>query len=265
VHQNLDAHDPSGSHKPSRTALVARVLEGRWRDRDEALALGCAAGVDLGVPWGLVLIVPTDVRRSPQPVADALESAFEEVVVGRSVPLPVPHLPVLARPRDEEGWAAAVQHMAAPAWAERVVVAHAEPCDLLGPKAGGRQRAESLLGYARVARRFGAVVPLEEAAHLAFLAAAPVEKRMAFARGALGRLMAEPALFATLEATYEADDAAIDRVAACMQCHRNTVRRRWTRIRELTGLDLAVPVQRHRLFDALLVRRGLQAELGELD
>ena len=250
----------------AQAVLVDRVLDARWSDRRDMLDHGRRVGVDLTLAWAVVFLVPLGGRTwSAGRATRALGRVLGAVVVGQPRAVPLPHVPMLVRPADGESWDVALERMERIARAQSVAVAHVQPCDRLESGAPLWQQVDAVLGYVRLAWPDAAVVSMRRLAHLAVLAAAPVEERITFVREVLGELVDDPRLVDTLRATYEAADSSVDKVASRLHCHKNTVYQRWSKIERITGMDLAVPSERQELLNAFLVWRCLHVELDELD
>ncbi len=99
-----------------------------------------------------------------------------------------------------------------------------------------------------------------------YLSAAGSERGLRFARATLGPLldMSDPSMadLLTTVAAFQAGSHNVTRAADILGVHRNTIRHRLGRIRELTGLDLAEDVQAQVAAHMSLVILGLAGEHG---
>lgn len=236
-----------------RTDLLADLLAGSFADDEGLLLRAAAAGLDLTGPHGLLVVTgpgsAAEVTRASHDVVSALPGALA-VSMTASHP---PHVVVLAPAGDPAVQAALRPAVARVAGQRRIVAVLAGwgtgPTELHR----GYRQASGVLDLALIVETVG-LVDIGELLADRCLQLAPKAVLHNLVDHTLGPLLRlsvrdRTALVDTLWALQRHASAA--QAAAALGVHVKTVRHRWARIRELTGLNLDRPADRFRLDVAL--------------
>ncbi|MHB8449113.1 MAG: PucR family transcriptional regulator [Mycobacteriales bacterium] len=245
-----------------RTDLLADLLAGSFHDDEGLLLRAAAAGLNLTGPHGLLVVTgpgrAAEVARASQDVVSALPEAL-------AVPMTASHPPhvVVLVPADGPAARDAVWLAVAGVTSERHAVAVlANWCT--GPTELHRayRQASEVLDLALIVQTAGLVDISDLLADrcLQFAPMAALHELVDRTLGPLLRLSARDrsALVDTLWALHRHASAA--EAAVALGVHVKTVRYRWTRIRELTGLDLDRPTNRFRLEVAMHASRLIESD-----
>jgi DNA-binding PucR family transcriptional regulator len=270
---------PERASEEARTELLRAVLEGGIEDRDEAIARGRELGIDLAGGAGVVVVR----AHSRKPTQEDWRRRLLALAARG------------ARSVAPGSIAAAAKH------ADEVAVLVPDPDGEVVRRAGAailRELESGLPGFAFAlgrSRRAADPLQLPRARHEALLAANVVEgdpdrSELAFEETGTYQLllphMNDPAELrrfydetvrplAAYDEQYETDllgtlsafldcDANVNATAARLFTHRHTVRYRFERVRELTGLDVSSTDGREKLSLGLKAMRvlGIAAPRG---
>ena len=244
-----------GERERNRTDLLADLLAGSFADNEGLLTRAAAAGINLTGPHGLLVVTgpgrAAEVARAGQDVVSALPGALA-VPMTASHP---PHVAVLVPADDQAAWDA-VWVAVAGVTSQRHAVAVAGWCT--GPTELHRayRQASEVLQLALIVHTPGLVDigDLLTDRCLQFAPTGVLHELVDRTLGPLLRLSARDrsALVDTLWALHRQTSAA--QAAAALGVHVKTVRHRWARIRELTGLELSQEQSDKRFGNARAVR-----------
>ncbi len=243
LHQEAVQH----AEMSMKGSFFARLIEG---DADQLALLGDQAlrfGIDLNVPWRLLLVAAPEQQRQP-----SLQGRIHQLAVSENWPVVVGHFAgqtLLLLPADE-GYAALASQLRRLARNLRIAVSAAQR-----EAAGMRLAWEQCQQALQIARRL-ALPPLTDHAQLGYLLtlwqAGPQELARNPHVPALRQLQQErqAELFHTLETWLDAGGNSV-RTARTLHIHRSTLNYRLKRIREICGNPLSEPAARLDLLLAL--------------
>lgn len=241
------------------SAVVDRIVTGRWTDEQEIEYAAKECGIDVTGPLGVVAFVAS----SPEADAVHLDRAVQQLaghvtgaMVGTPTAGPVAHVMVLV---PDGSWEQAVSACEQVADAFHLHVLCYEPLPSYRMLGMQYPRTVHDLALPETAALPPGVLSGNRLAFYRLCTAAPVEERVDFVERVAGPLLTKPALVETVETLYRVGGGA-PRVAEALGCHPNTVRGRFETIERRTGLDIEKPEDLHQLVLALRLRRVLDSD-----
>jgi hypothetical protein len=272
--RGVDLHERNGlrADLQARRDVVEELLSGAFRSDGELLARAAGHGVDLSVPYEVLVIGLSDAfddRVEPlRDIKDAIVAAVPGALDGSLRASPTVHAVLLLPAAIEDGEAAGAHRAAVDAAAGGVAVTLAT-----GPEQGPsalvaayRRAATALAAARRVGQGPGIFHPRHFAAYV-LLASAQPESARVFTDDVLGPILSLPdaartRVVATLEAIIATNGTASE-VADRLGIHPKTAVTRLRELERLTGHRAENPDERLVLELALLLHRLHSEDDGE--
>lgn len=245
----------------ARDEAVEELLAGVFDSDADVERRAAALGIDLRVPHGLLLLAlpeaAGDVADALRTTRDALVDRLPDVLDGSVRMAPTVHAVIVVPAPTADDWQRAVDLAVEVAARQRVLVLAADP---VRGASGIHAAYTDAVRLVRIVRRVGTrpgVLRPDDLVVYRFLDAAGAEEGRRLVRRVLGPVLEQPAewrgkLLGALRAMATTNGVLTD-AADYLQVHEKTVRYRLRRLEELTGLDVARPLDRLQLDTALLL------------